>query len=173
MNFRKNFENDQLSLIQAKRGDFDNLYSIASDEEIWEQHPENDRWKKNKFLIFFDNGISNEFGMLIIYLKSKNEIIGSTRFYSFDPKDNAIRIGYTFIIKKYWGKEINFLIKDLMINYTFKFLDKIYFDIGTQNYRSRKAIDKIGAHLLKDNEDGKVVYKLIMKDYVNNECNKQ
>ena len=51
MNFRKNFENDQLSLIQAKRGDFDNLYSIASDEEIWEQHPENDRWKKNKFSI--------------------------------------------------------------------------------------------------------------------------
>ena len=103
MNFSKNFENDQLSLIQAKRDDFDNLYSIASDEEIWEQHPENDRWKKNKFSIFFDNGISNEFGMLIIYLKPKNEIIGSTRFYSFDPKDNAIRIGYTFIIKKTLG----------------------------------------------------------------------
>ena len=69
-------------------------------------------------------------------------------------------------------KEINFLIKDLMINYTFKFLDKIYFDIGTQNYRSRKAIEKIGSHLFKDNEDGKVVYKLIKKDYVNNEIKK-
>ena len=134
MNFSKNFENDQLSLIQAKRDDFDNLYSIASDNEIWEQHPENDRWKKNNFLNFFENGISNEFGMLIIYLKPKNEIIGSTRFYSFDPKDNAIRIGYTFIIKKYWGTKLNLLTKDLMINYTFKFLDKIYFDISTQNY---------------------------------------
>ena len=168
MNFRKNFENDQLSLIQAKRGDFDNLYSIASDEEIWEQHPENDRWKKNKFSIFLIMVFQTNL-MLIIYLKPKNEIIGSTRFYSFDPKDNAIRIGYTFIIKKYWGTKINLLIKDLMINYTFKFLDKIYFDIGTQNYRSRKAIEKIGAHLFKDDEDGKVVYKLIQKDYLNNE----
>ena len=60
-----------------------------------------------------------------------------------------------------------------MINYTFKFLDKIYFDIGTKNYRSRKAIEKIGAHLFKDDEDGKVVYKLIKKDYVNNECIKK
>ena len=59
--------------------------------------------------------------MLIIYLKPKNEIIGSTKFYSFNPKDNAIRIGYTFIIKKHWGTKINLLMKDLMINYTFKF----------------------------------------------------
>ena len=111
--------------------------------------------------------------MLIIYLKPKNEIIVSTKFYSFNPKDNAIRLGYTFIIKKHWGTKINLLMKDLMINYTFKFLDKIYFDIGTQNYRSRKAIENIGACLFKDDEDGKVVYKLIKKDYVNNECNKQ
>ena len=53
-------------------------YILASDEEIWEQHSENDRWKKNKFSIFLII-ISNEFGMLIIYLKPKNEIIGSTR----------------------------------------------------------------------------------------------
>ena len=163
MNFSKNFENDQLSLIQAKRDDFDNLYSIASDEEIWEQHPENDRWKKNKFSIFFDNGISNEFGMLIIYLKPRNEIIGSTMFYSFDPKDNAIRIGYTFIIKKHWGTKINLLMKDLMINYTFKFLDKIYFDIGTQNYRSRKAIEKLELVCLKMMKMVKLYISLLRK----------
>ena len=55
--------------------------------------------EEKQIFYFFYNGISNEFGMLIIYLKPKNEIIGSTRFYSFDPKDNAIRIGYTFVIK--------------------------------------------------------------------------
>ena len=65
------------------------------------------------------------------------------------------------------------MIKNFMINYSFKSLDKIFFDIGTQNYRSRKAIEKIGACLFKDDEDGKFVYKLIKKDYVNNECNKQ
>ena len=42
--------------------------------------------RKTNFRFFFDNGISNEFGMLIIYLKPKNEIIGSKSFYSFDEK---------------------------------------------------------------------------------------
>ena len=36
-----------------------------------------------------------------------------------------------------------------------------------------QQLKKIGAHLFKDDEDGKVVYKLIKKDYVNNECNKE
>ena len=69
MNFNKNFENENLFLCQAKNKDFDELFSIASDKKIWEQHPENDRWKRDKFSSFFENGIANEFGMLKIYDK--------------------------------------------------------------------------------------------------------
>ena len=56
---------------------------------------------------FFDNGIPNEFEILIIYFKPKNGIAGSTGFYSFDPKDNTIIIGYTFIIKKFGNENIS------------------------------------------------------------------
>ena len=46
--------------------------------------------------------------------------------------------------------------------------------IGLLGYgRMGKAIEKIGAHLFKDDEDGKVVYKIIKKDCVNDECSKQ
>ena len=52
MNFNKNFENENLFLCQAKNEDLDELFSIASDKKIWEQHPENDRWKRDKFSSF-------------------------------------------------------------------------------------------------------------------------
>ena len=41
------------------------LYNIGKNPLIWEQHPEHDRWKEEKFKIYFDKGIKNisdEFG---------------------------------------------------------------------------------------------------------------
>ena len=52
MNFKTEFENDYLRLFQADNSDFEKLYSIAKDPNIWEQHPENDRWKKKIFYFF-------------------------------------------------------------------------------------------------------------------------
>ena len=97
MNFKSHFEDSSISLLQIKKENFEELYLVASDPIIWEQHPENDRWKKEKFSIFYKNGLQNKFGFLLIFDKHKNEIIGSTRFYSYDKMDKAIRIGFTFI----------------------------------------------------------------------------
>ena len=52
MNFKSEFENDYLRLFQAHNSDFEKLYSITKDPNIWKQHPENDRWKREKFSIF-------------------------------------------------------------------------------------------------------------------------
>ena len=32
-----------------------------------------------------------------------------------------------------------------MLEYAFQYVDKVYFHIGAQNFRSQKAIEKIGA----------------------------
>ena len=61
MNFKVNFEDDRIQIKLLKQEEFNDLYAIAKDPKIWEQHPENDRWKKEKFSIFFKNGIENEF----------------------------------------------------------------------------------------------------------------
>ena len=160
MNFKSNFDNNLFSLIQIKKEDFLELYFVAKDYNIWEQHPENDRWKKDKFYIFFNKGLQNNFGFLKIIDKNCNKVIGSTRFYSYDKVDDAIRIGFTFISKEYWGTSTNFLIKQIMIDYAFKYLSKIYFDIGNNNLRSRKAVEKLGAVLFKDSINGNVIYLL-------------
>ena len=166
VNFKLQLENESFSLIQTKTSHFEKLYSVAANPVIWKQHPENDRWKKEKFAIFFKNGIDNEFGIYKIINKSNKEIIGSSRFYNLDPKDKAIRIGFTFITTKYWGTTTNFKIKKLMIDYALKFLDKIYFDIGENNIRSRKAVEKLGATFFSNDNKGMVVYKLNKIDFI-------
>ena len=167
MNFKSHFEDSSISLLQIKKENFEELYLVASDPIIWEQHPENDRWKKEKFSIFYKNGLQNKFGFLLIFDKHKNKIIGSTRFYSYDKIDKAIRIGFTFISQEYWGTSINFQVKKMMLDYTFKYLDKVYFDIGINNFRSRKAVEKLGASLFSDNKKGNVVYTLKKNQFIN------
>ena len=160
MDFKSNFENSSVTLFQVKEEHFEELYLLASNPSIWEQHPENDRWKKEKFSMFFKKGLENEFGFLLIINKITNQIIGSTRFYSYNKIDKAIRIGFTFISQEYWGTSINYEVKKIMLDYTFKYLNKVYFDIGVNNIRSRKAVEKLGAHLFIDNKIGNVVYLL-------------
>ena len=112
MNFKTEFENDYLRLFQADNSDFEKLYFIAKDPNIWKQHPEIDRWKREKFSIFFKNGLLNDFGLLIIYDKRTDGFIGSTRYYSYDINDSAIRVGFTFISTDYWGTLVNIHIKN-------------------------------------------------------------
>ena len=165
MDFKVNFEDNELVIEQLQKEEFNDLYNIAKDPEIWKQHHENDRWKKEKFSTFFKNGIESKFGVYKIISKNNKEIIGSSRFYSLDQKEKSIRIGFTFISTKYWGTSTNFKIKKLMIDYAFKFLDKIYFDIGENNFRSRKAVEKLGAAFFSSDDKGMVVYKLNKIDF--------
>ena len=164
VNFKLQLENESFSLIQTKTSHFEKLYSVAGNPVIWEQHPENDRWKREKFKIFFNNGIKNIFGLYGIYDKSKNTIIGSARYYSYSKKKKSIKIGFTFLNPEYWGTDTNLQIKILMLGYAFNYVENIYFDIGKNNIRSRKAIEKIGATLHLDADIGNVLYILRFED---------
>ena len=165
MNLQYKLENTNFILKQLTSFDFNLLYTIGRKKKIWAQHPEDDRWKKEKFKFFFDNGLKNEFGLYGIFDKSNNNIIGSTRFYSYERIEKAIRIGFTFFIPEYWGTNANAEIKFIMLDYIFNYIDKVYFDIGKNNIRSRKAIEKIGASLFLDSEKGNVVYILNKKKF--------
>jgi RimJ/RimL family protein N-acetyltransferase len=160
INFKVELGNDLISLIQTETQHFGALYVIASNPVIWEQHPEYDRWKKEKFKLFFKSAISNKLGCFSILDKNSNQFFGSTRFYSYDENDKAVRIGYTFISPEYWGTGINKKIKKMMLDYVFKYINKVYFDIGSNNLRSRKATEKLGAKLFSDDGEGMVVYEL-------------
>lgn len=144
MNLQPALSNELVILKPLLKEDFDLLYKIASDKLLWEQHPNNDRYKKEVFEDFFDIAIQSNSSFVIID-NVTNEIIGSTRFYDYNEIESSIAIGYTFIARKYWGSAYNASIKKLMIDYAFQFVENIIFHVGETNFRSQKAVEKLGA----------------------------
>jgi len=124
--------------------DWDDLFSVASDPLIWEQHPESDRYKEEVFKIFFKDALESGGAFVVIDTKNKR-IIGSTRFHGYDPEKSEIEIGWTFLARKYWGGRYNREMKQLMLAHAFKFVENVVFFVGENNIRSQKATEKIGA----------------------------
>ena len=124
--------------------DWGELFAVASDSLIWEQHPESDRYKKDVFRVFFRDALESGGAFAIIDRKT-HQIIGSTRFYGFDPEKSEIEIGWTFLARKYWGGKYNREMKDLLLAHAFRFVENVVFFVGETNFRSQKAMEKIGA----------------------------
>ena len=137
-------EGDLIELRPLTAEDWDDLFTVASDPLIWEQHPESDRYKQEVFKVFFREAM--ESGGAFVVIDTKNQqIIGSTRFYGYDPEKSEIEIGWTFLARKYWGGEYNREMKELLLNHAFKFVETVVFFVGEKNFRSQKAMEKIGA----------------------------
>jgi len=124
--------------------DWDDLFAVASDPLIWEQHPESDRYKEDVFRVFFREALESGGAFVVIDTKSQ-QIIGSTRFYGYDPEKSEIEIGWTFLARKYWGGQYNEEMKRLLLNHAFRFVESVVFFVGEKNFRSQKAMEKIGA----------------------------
>jgi len=123
--------------------DWQDLFSVASDPLIWEQHPESDRYNEDVFKIFFSEALESG-GAFVIIDRKNQQIIGSTRFFGCDPEKSEIEIGWTFLARKYWGGRYNRELKQLMLDHAFKFVENVIFYVGENNIRSQKATEKIG-----------------------------
>ena len=124
--------------------DWDELFAIASDSLIWEQHPEPDRYKEGVFRIFFKDALESG-GAFVIIDRKTQRIIGSTRFYGYDQEKSEIEIGWTFLARKYWGGRFNAEMKRLLLNHAFRVVQSVVFFAGEHNVRSQKAMEKLGA----------------------------
>ncbi len=144
INWQPALENEMISLQPLQADDFEKLFKVASDPEIWEQHPNKNRYKREVFQTFFEGALASG-GAFLIYDKIKNEVIGSTRFYDYDAAKKYVLIGYTFYAKANWGKGFNFAVKNTMFEYAFQFVDLVIFHVGAENYRSQKAMAKLNA----------------------------
>jgi len=133
-----------LALRPLRPEDFDELYAVASDPLIWEQHPANDRYKEEVFREFFRKAL--ESGGALIAIDSKDgRVIGSSRFFGYNEAESEIEIGWTFLARSHWGGVYNGEMKRLMLRHAFQFVENVVFLVGPQNLRSQKALEKIGA----------------------------
>ena len=133
-----------IELRPLKPNDWDELFAVASDSLIWEQHPEPDRYKEGVFRVFFKEALESGGAFVIIDRKTQH-IMGSTRFYGYNPEKSEIEIGWTFLARKYWGGRFNAEMKRLLLNHAFKFVESVVFFVGEGNVRSQKAMEKVCA----------------------------
>ncbi len=148
--------------------DWEALFSVASDPQIWIQHPQTDRYTEPVFRDFFDGAIASGAAFVVVDNASGN-LIGSSRYHGYDPALSEVEIGWTFLGCQYWGGGTNRELKQLMLEHAFRFVDTVVFWVGETNLRSRRAVEKIGGQL----RDGQyvraaapyVIYQLTAADW--------
>ncbi|HSM54347.1 MAG TPA: GNAT family N-acetyltransferase, partial [Erythrobacter sp.] len=105
--------------------------------------------------------------------RENGRIIGSSQYRptTFDPE--AIEIGWTSLAREYWGGAFNRELKRLMLDHALASVPRVLFRVGSANWRSRKAMEKIGGALTDMVEDGEykgrlvqnVVYEITRKGF--------
>ena len=84
-------------------------------------------------------------GALTVVSQGEQSIIGSSRFDHYDRSRSEIEIGWTFIARSCWGGAYNGEIKRLMLRHAFGSVRNVVFKIHSDNMRSRRAVEKLGA----------------------------
>jgi RimJ/RimL family protein N-acetyltransferase len=138
-------ERTELRPLRAE--DWEALFAAASDPLIWEQHPARDRYKEEVFREYFRGALESG-GAFAVLDRASRGIIGSTRYCNYDAAQSEIEIGWTFLIRSHWGGKYNGEMKRLMLDHAFRFVRNVVFQVGPENMRSRRAVEKIGGVLV-------------------------
>jgi N-acetyltransferase len=133
-----------ISLRPLRPEDREALWEAARDPLIWEQHPDKTRFQPEGFARFFEDSLASGSALVVIDTAS-GRIIGSSRYYDWDPARREVAIGYTFLARAFWGGATNRELKRLMIAHAARFADRVWFHVGKYNLRSQRAMEKIGA----------------------------
>ena len=91
-------------------------------------------------------------GAFAIIERKSGRIIGSSRYYEYNAERREVMVGFTFVERAFWGGAYNGELKSLMLDHAFRFVDRVIFQVGENNFRSRKALEKIGAQFLNRTE---------------------
>ena len=95
---------------------------------------------------YFREGL--EFGGALVTVElDTGKIIGASRYFWYGADQNELEIGWTFLARSHWGGTYNGEMKRLMLDYAFRFVDRVIFLVGIDNIRSQKAMSKVGAIL--------------------------
>ena len=135
-----------LTLRPLTLTDLEPLWSVSRDPLIWEQHPDKTRSDRAGFGRFFAAALESNAALAVLD-KATGEVIGSTRFYDVDPQRRETAIGYTFLARRYWGGPWNAEMKQLLLAHALAEVDRVWFHVAATNWRSRRAMEKIGARL--------------------------
>src|ERR1700755_1411932 len=85
-----------VELRPLREDDFGELYAVASDTLVWEQHPDRDRYKEEVFKDFIRGAFVSGCA-LVVSDSETGRVIGSTRFHAYDEGRGENEKGWGFL----------------------------------------------------------------------------
>jgi RimJ/RimL family protein N-acetyltransferase len=139
-------ENEQLLLRPLQVADFPALLELTKDASLWTYFTHDlstlaglETWAAGHF--------SGDRLQLVVINKQSGELLGSTGFGNYFPRDQRIEIGWTWLGKAFQGTGINAQMKSLMLQYAFEELEmlRVEFKTDVLNLPARQALLRLGA----------------------------
>lgn len=144
MVWQPHLQGDRIRLRPLVPADWDALFAAASDPLIWEQHPDSQRFQAAVFRSNFFEGAVQSRSALVAEDIQTGAVIGSSRYYDWNAQTREVAVGYTFLVRSHWGGHTNREMKRLMLGHIFQWATRVWFHIGVNNLRSRRALESIG-----------------------------
>jgi N-acetyltransferase len=123
--------------------DFEALYAVASDPLIWEVHPVRERSERPVFRYNIDDALSDKGGLVAVE-QTTGTIVGYSRYSQTKVGEADMEIGWTFLSRHLWGGQFNRDMKRIMLAHALASFPRVIFRVGEENWRSRRAMEKIG-----------------------------
>ncbi|NHQ79306.1 GNAT family N-acetyltransferase [Elizabethkingia miricola] len=139
-----------VTLRPLELSDYNTLLTYSENEpEIWEYNSGGANGKENleKYVKNAINQRENEKEYpFIVFDKTSQKYVGSTRFYAIFSDNKTIEIGYTWYGKQYQGTGVNKNCKLLLLEFAFEKLqmERVGFAANNKNIKSLSAMKSIG-----------------------------
>jgi RimJ/RimL family protein N-acetyltransferase len=139
-------ESDHILLRPIQAEDFTTLLELTQDASLWTYFTHDlstlaglETWAAGHF--------SGNRLQLVVIDKRSGELLGSTGFGNYFPRDQRIEIGWTWLGKAFQGTGINAQMKSLMLQYAFEELEmlRVEFKTDVLNLPARQALLRLGA----------------------------
>jgi RimJ/RimL family protein N-acetyltransferase len=143
-------ESEPVRLEPLKMEHFDALCEVGLVEEIWRWSPQRIKNAEDMRAYIETALAERERGVSLPFVtidKSRNKIVGSTRFGNIDVNNRRAEIGWTWINPAWQRSFVNTQAKLLMLAHAFETWKCIRVELKTDalNEKSRNAILRLGA----------------------------
>ena len=139
-------ESERILLRPLQREDLPALLEMTQDPALWTYFTHDlstlaglETWATGHF--------SGERLQFVVIDKQSQQVVGSTGFGNYFPRDQRIEIGWTWLGKAFQGTGINTQMKSLMLHHAFGELGmlRVEFKTDVLNLPARKALLCLGA----------------------------
>lgn len=157
-------EGSRVKLIPLVMDHAEELWESAKNEDLWQHYTFRRMENFDKFKDFLAGSLKEaETGKgftFTIIDKATGKMRGGTSFLDIQPASRSLEIGRTWLAKELHGTGFNAECKFLLLRYCFEEMKliRVFFKTDSNNIRSQKAMEKIGArfegvlrnHMIRD-----------------------